>query len=105
MPLHDFRSVYFPYCLDKQPDGRYLVLNREYKPLGFNDGQHVDYAAFPIAARLRISASTARKVSHNSNPDTDRIFLYDDGCHPARSPKHLDSYLKRLSYLSNLKVK
>ena len=35
MPLGDFRSVFMPYCLRKQKDGRYVVLNREYKPVGF----------------------------------------------------------------------
>jgi hypothetical protein len=41
MPLGDFRSIYLPYCLDKQADGSWLVLNREYKPVGFNTKSHV----------------------------------------------------------------
>lgn len=48
MPLNDFRSVHLPYCIKKLPSGAYVVLNREYKPLGFKTREHVDYEAYPI---------------------------------------------------------
>jgi hypothetical protein len=34
IPLGDVRSVHLAYCIKKQDDGTYVVLNREYKPLG-----------------------------------------------------------------------
>jgi hypothetical protein len=34
MALDDFRAVFLPYCLEKRNGGRYVVLNREYKPVG-----------------------------------------------------------------------
>jgi len=35
MARGNFISVYMPYCLEMLGDGRYTVLNREYKPVGF----------------------------------------------------------------------
>ena len=53
MPLGDFRSVYFPYCIKKQDDGSYIVLNREYKPLGFNSREHFNYEDYPISSKIK----------------------------------------------------
>jgi hypothetical protein len=33
MPLGDVRSVHLPYCIQRQSDGTYVVLNREYRGL------------------------------------------------------------------------
>ena len=37
----DFRAVYFPYCIEKQADGTWVVLNRQYKPVGFNTSDFI----------------------------------------------------------------
>ena len=105
MSLDDFRSVFLPYCLQKQPDGQYVVLNREYKPLGFKTRERVKYEDYPICAELKgITARIAAKVSHKGDSNTDMIFLYDDGCVPTTSAEHMQSYLKRLELLATLKI-
>ena len=88
MPLNDFRSVCMPYCLQKQPDGKYLVLNRGYKPFGFKTSDHVKYEDYPICLQLKgIGPATAAKLSYKGSDDVNAIFLYNDGWIPTRVSK------------------
>jgi|SRR5689334_9443094 hypothetical protein len=104
MPLNDFRSVHLPYCIKKLESGEYVVLNREYKPLGFKTRDQVDYEAYPIAVNFaRLTPATAAKLSHNGKDDTNQIFLYDDGCIPTDSAAYMRQYLDRLAILAKLK--
>lgn len=105
MPLADFRAVFLPYCLRKQPDGRYVITNREYKPVGCFTDEFVTYDRYPVAVPLKgITPGLARKLSHDGNPDTGEIYLYDDGCIPTRSAAHMDAYLAKLKLLAKLKI-
>lgn len=105
MALNDFRAVFFPYCLDKQPDGRYVVLNREYKPIGFKTREHIKYDDYRVCVELKgIGSATAAKLSYKGDSNTDRIYLYNDGCVPTKSNEHMKNYLERLKILAKLKV-
>ena len=105
MPLGDFRSVFLPYCLQRQPDGRYAVLNREYKPCGFLTREHVEYAKYPILVRFkRLTPAMARRISCRGSEDLDAIHLYHDGCIPTRSATNMAEYQARLALLAPLKV-
>ncbi|TVL08209.1 hypothetical protein AYI74_21840 [Shewanella algae] len=106
MPLGDFRSVYMPYCLKKQPDGSYVVLNREYKPVGFNTRDHITYEDFPVSSKLKgIGPGTAKKLSYKDSDDTETIYLYNDGCVPVHSAENMKLYLKKLAILAKLEIK
>jgi hypothetical protein len=101
----EFRKLFFPYCLIKQEDGSYLVLNRNYKPVGFNTSIWVNYEDYPIKIKFkRLTSLTASKISYNNNPDIDKIFLYNDGCVPTASAKNMNAYLNRLKILASLQV-
>lgn len=105
MALNDFRAVFFPYCLHKQPDGRYVVLNRKYKPIGFTTREHIKYEDYPVCAKLKgIGSATAAKLSYKGDSNTDEIYLYNDGCVPTDSAEHMKNYLERLEILAKLKV-
>ncbi|MCG5501575.1 hypothetical protein [Ectothiorhodospira lacustris] len=39
MAIENVRAVYFPYRIQKQEDGSWVLLNRNYKPVGFNTGE------------------------------------------------------------------
>lgn len=105
MGLNDFRSVFLPYCIQKQPDGRYVVLNREYKPVGFKTNDHIKYEEYPVCVKLKgIGSATAEKLSYKGDSNTDIIYLYNDGCVPTESAEHMKKYLKRLEILAKLKV-
>lgn len=64
MPNRDFRSVHLPYCLEKSESGNYVVLNRDYKPLGFRTTEFVKYEEFPIGVRFRrLTPAIVKKLS------------------------------------------
>lgn len=100
----DFRSFYLPYCLQKQPDGRYAVLNRRYKPLGFITGEHIDYAAYPSLAKMRMTAKLAAGLSWKGDTDVETVYLYNDGTNPVLSAKNMAAYMERLARLMKFKV-
>ena len=105
MALNDFRAVFLPYCLEKQADGRYAVLNREYKPVGFFTREWIDYAKHPVLVKLKgLTSARAGRLSHNGSADIDRIFLYNDGSNPVRSAANMRAYLARIEILAKLAV-
>ena len=100
MPLHNVRAIALPYCLKRQPDGRYLVLNRNYKPLGFNN---LDFVTHSV--RLpELTEAVARRLSWDQRPDVEQIFLYVGENNPECSPAAWRAYSQRLEILANLKV-
>lgn len=107
MPKYDVRSVHLPYCLQRQADGTYIVLNRDYKPLGFTSKKNVDYDDYPIAVRFkRLTDATLINLSWENRPPDDegRTWLYADSCIPTRSTKNMREYMNRLERLAKLKL-
>jgi hypothetical protein len=106
MPLDDFRSVHLPYCLQRLADGSYVVLNREYKPIGYRTRDHIRYEDLPILATIQgITPQMAAKLSWSGSDDLDRIMLYNDGCIPTASAEHMKRYLEKIEILAALKFK
>jgi len=104
MPLTNIRCTHLPYCLERQDDGRYVVLNREYNPVGFCTTERLDYSKYPVAVKIsRLTAKTAARLSYNNDPKIDRIYLYNDGCIPTSSSAHMAAYLQSLAILAKLK--
>lgn len=107
MVKDSFRRVFFPYCLQRQPDGRYAVLNRNYKPVGLPvpSADHVDYAETGCLVSVSgLTAARAKKLSWDGKPDLDLIYLYDDGCVPTDSPANWAAYCARLQVLARLEI-
>lgn len=103
----ELRATLFPYCLQRLPDGSYIALNRDYKPLGFMDCGWVRYEDFPARFRFarRPSAATLRALSWNSSENPEAVFFYNDGSVPfLGSQPATDAYLDRLARLGRLKV-
>jgi len=105
MSLGHFVTVFLPYCLEKQPDGKYAVLNREYKPVGFKTTELVKYSDYPVCVEIkRMTPTLAASLSCHGKQDTDKIHLYDDVSDPRHSRANLSAYLDRLSSLATLEV-
>lgn len=106
MPLHDVRSVCLPYCLQRQADGRYVALNREYKPLGWTKKNWVNYADYPIGLALKgMTERKAAALDCAGRANLERIYLYNDGCIPTDSTAHMTAYFKRLGLLAKMQLK
>lgn len=106
MGLEDFNDVFLPYCLDRQTDGRYAVLNREYKPVGFYTGAHVVYKEYPVLVKFKgLTKTKLDKLSWDGKGGLKRIYLYDTGRnHPLRSKAHMRAYLEKLEILAKLPI-
>jgi len=105
MALLDFRAVYLPYCLQLQEDGRYAVLNREYKPVGFYTTQFIRYSDYPVTVRLKgLGPATAAKLSVEGSDDPTLIYLYDDRTNPVLSEANMEAYFTKLSVLAKLRI-
>jgi len=96
--------THFPYCLDRQADGSYVVLNRNYKPIGFLMDEWANYGDFPIGVRLPgLTAEVASKLSDDGSRDLSRIYLYADHTRPTNKT-HKKAYFERLAILMDLKI-
>ena len=105
MALNNYIAVYLPYCLRKQEDGRYVALNREYKPVGFITSDWINYDDYPVRANIKgIGPCTARKLSCHSSEDTGDIFLYHDGCNPIIDEDYMSDYFEKLELLAKMQV-
>lgn len=93
---------FLPYCIERTESGRYVILNRNYKPLGYhNFTPFVEYE--PHAVRLRgLTAKVAAKLSWEGKPNLDRIWLYADHNVPTEKPKFWAEYQERLAILAKL---
>ena len=105
MGLGDFRSVVLPYCLKKIGKNEYIVLNREYKPVGFKTFKRLKYEDYPISIRIKnLTRKKITEISWNSDSNNELIFLYNDECIPTKNQDKMNKYLKRLEILAKLKV-
>lgn len=103
--MEELRQTHMPYCIQRLADGRYIILNRNYKPLGVQTSERVDYETHPSAVAISITPTRASKLDWDGREDTDRIYLYNDGCIPTASAAHMQAYLERLGVLMKLTFK
>jgi hypothetical protein len=87
-----------PYCLQQTTSGRYVVLNRQYKPLGYTEGwfEYDDYSE----DLLDVQEFTPRL--RWSDSDNASIHLYTDAQDPTLSTHNWSSYRPRLKLLRQL---
>ena len=105
MALGTFLAVCLPYCIERQPDGTYVALNREYKPVGFFTTQYKNYEDFPVAICLKgLTEKKAREISYRGDASLKKLFLYNDGCKPTDDAANMSAYMGRLSKLAKLVV-
>lgn len=96
--------IHFPYCLQPLADGRAILLNRRYKPLGVHSTEWVEYESHPSTFKLTLDAETAAKLSWEGKAPApgEPIWLYRDACAPRESSQNLKAYLERLAILMRL---
>jgi|SRR6516162_1257090 hypothetical protein len=100
--MHDVRKVYFPYCLQRQPNGCHVILNRLYKPLGSSTTEWVDYEKYSVTL-VGLAPRIAARLSWAGSKDLDNIYLYDDATIPTNSARNMAVYLARLKVLMRLR--
>lgn len=102
MISEEFFRTFLPYCIQKTPSGRYVILNRSYKPVGTKSKDYVDYE--PHAVKLKMTGRMAAGLSHNGSTDVNEIYLYDDFTNPSINSISKRKYMERLEKLINYKL-
>ena len=104
--ITDTRALYFPYCLQQRKDGHWIILNRNYKPVGSPTDDWADYDAVPKESCIaKLTKVQIGKICHTGEPEyADTIYLYDEGCVPTDGKKSMDSYLARVAVVMKLKT-
>ena len=101
--MDEVRRTHFVYCVKRIQDGRYVLLNRHYKPIGqVNRSSWANYEDHAI--KLRITQKIADRLSWEEHTDINNIYLYNDGCIPTLSNANMESYLKKLAILMKKKL-
>ncbi|SDF22999.1 hypothetical protein [Phytopseudomonas seleniipraecipitans] len=101
----ELRHTHFLYCIDRQADGSYVLLNRNYKPLGFMTGEYVQYGEHPVGVKLKeLGPRDAAKISYRGDESLERIYLYNDGCIPTDGAANMKAYLDRLGKVMKLGI-
>lgn len=98
-----FLRILMPYAITKEYDmeGKeiFVILNREYKPLGIGKGDNVHYQEYPCL----ISKKTLEKIKESpleNHTDNSRLItLYHDGNSPWSSKKNLQKYISQTQIL------
>lgn len=97
-----YRRIHQSYCLKRLANGRYIALNRDYKPLGLETQEFVRYEDFPLDSLPGLTSEIAAALSARGSDDVDNIYLYNDGCVPTRSAANMRAYEKKLALLDQL---
>jgi len=87
--------LWLPYELEPITPSTQVLVNREYKPVGLDSTEHVDYRKFE-ALQTNLSAEQVRMFSH---AETGQGYLY--GLTPWGSRKAAEMYLIRLQMLKS----
>lgn len=87
--------LWLPYVLETVTSAGQVLANREYKPVGLDSTEHVDYRKFDTL-QTNLSAEQIRVFSH---AETGQGYLY--GLSPWGSRKAAEAYLKRLQMLNS----
>lgn len=107
--MEDLRKTHFAYVLRQLKPGRYVLLNRFYKPvgsaeLGYLSTEEYDTLLERHAFPLDLPLALVRRLSWEGDNDQEEVFLYSDGDIPTRSAQAMRDYLERLALLMSLQV-
>lgn len=97
------RRVFMPYCLKRLADGRYILLNRLYAPIGTMLRDQMDFTSHPGALHIHdMTPAKAKSMSHDGNENMNEIYLFADIHLPTNSSKDWNAYSERLRLLMDL---
>ena len=122
--LNNFFRINLPYGIAKNENDEWMVFNREYMPLGFNDQnfkEHVgiSYQDKPIYTKfigltekvlIEVAFDPIKGIIRDENGEIKTVFFYNDGSNPTNQDKSSEEkswneYFKKLRRLSKLKRK
>jgi hypothetical protein len=95
--LYNRMRLELPYVIQKTESRRaYILVNRDYKPVGVDSYNHVDYERYP---NLHVRLTPEQLKTVTLRPHTHGLF--DDGTTPWRKRADAQAYIGRLRNLHN----
>ena len=115
--MSDFFRRNLPYGMTRNNEGKWMIYNRNYKPLGYCLGDHIkedDLSPFyceykNLNEKLIRSILDKELIQVNDSGEIIQIFFYNDGTVPVISNGVNDerwiSYIDKLKKLCNLECR
>ncbi len=98
------RKHMFPYGMRKNPDGTWILINRQYKPVGLITKEHIDYEDIKYTFKIKnFSLKNKNALSCTKDREENVIYFYNDGCIPESSAENMASYLNKIEILFKLR--
>lgn len=101
-----YRRIFMPYCIIRLESGKWVIVNRHYKPLGSLDQRKwYDYEEY--AVHIKWDKRHRRKLADlggTSESPEDFVALYYDATNPERSEKLMKRYAEKLEILGKLLI-
>ena len=115
MSLSNFFKINLPYGIMRNEAGQWSAFNREYKPLGENNGHthfkdhqytHTDYGKLSDSFLNELAGELAN-LETNPKGDIVKVFFYKDATNPSNTdnPKHWKQYFEKLQKIGVKKNK
>ena len=113
------RRYNWPYCLQRQNNGKWVILNRNYKPLNMYTAKlqrsedvidlcvdcvspkWVDYGPFEVELP-KLTPAIIQQLSWKFYKGEGSIHLYNDGCVPESKSSYRQAYVEKLKLLADV---
>ena len=100
LPTGNFLRIFLPYCIEPAGDGTFLVVNRDYKPIGILTDEWVTHEGHPARVRIKdLTPARAVQIGLSAGPP---YYLYEDSTAPDATPanwRRYENILRRLQKL------
>lgn len=110
--------INMPYCLKRNTQNEWVMLNKQYLPLGWNNPEVSEsiekdsaYANFPVyTAYEDLNNDVIKEIAGDftlytdDNGNINQFYLYSSSNMPTNTASSWNDYTKRIKRLSSLKV-
>ena len=100
---HKLSKQFMPYVIEELAENKFVILNRNYKPIGLRLDCFVDYEDYSIFMKLT-KKDKSKFITHDHAPNM--YWLYDDLTNPFLSKKksNKEKYFELLDLLNNKSI-
>jgi hypothetical protein len=101
-----YRQMFMPYCLIKLESGKWVIVNRHYKPLGtLSRDKWYNYEEYSVHIKWdRRHRKKLADLGATSESPEEFVALYNDATNPERSKMLMQRYMDKLAILAKLGI-
>ena len=112
---HAFFNLHMPYGLQRRRDGKWVVFNRYYAPLGSpvksdkpdgllgeSGASQQDWTTYDLSEKAVLKVAGDHNAMRNNVGEVERVYFYDKDILPPKTGKGWQNYIAKLLTLSKL---